>query len=83
MKKEKEFKPKKILNMTNRRVVIRLIMSYTISGFCWNSLCITIKETNWDSESMLAGILPIWPDRKEILLYQAFYFRGFFTAMES
>ena len=34
VKKGKAFKLKKFLNMTNRRVVIRLIMSYTISGFC-------------------------------------------------
>lgn len=33
----------------------------------------TVREADWVLDSMLAGIVPFEPDRKNIFTYQAFY----------
>lgn len=42
----------------------------------------TVCETDRYSESMLAGIFPIGPDRQYILSCQAFYIWRFFSMMQ-
>ncbi len=64
--------------MSNRRIVIRLKMCYTISVVLRLALCKAVCKADRHSEPMLAGIFPIGPDRKGVLFYQAFYiWRGF------
>ena len=59
--------------MSNRRIVIRLKMCYTISVVLRLALCKAVCKADRHSEPMLAGIFPIGPDRKGVLFYQAFY----------
>ena len=41
-----------------------------------------VGETHRYPEFMLAGILPVRPDRQYILVYQAFYIWWFFSIMQ-
>ena len=60
--------------MTKRQIGICLKKEYTNGG---QTLREAIGKADRNLESMLAGIIPIRPDRQYILPYQAFYLRSF------
>ena len=57
---------------TKRQIHICRKIEYTDYGWFY-ALGKAVGKTYWYTESMLAGIFPVRPDRQYILFYQAFY----------
>ncbi len=52
---------------------------HVVQWFCQSK---SVCKADWYLDSLLAGKVPVRPDRKRVLSYQAFHIRRFFTGMQ-